>query len=384
MNTRLITPLIVIIALVCLLSGQSGVAAADNPIHPDLRDALQTANAQGKLLLVDFYGAWCPWCVKMDGTLADQDVTAAMARSFYYYKLDVGHFDKHTECIKQYGVEGIPFIAVFRPDGTVLNTCTGYKNAPDFVKFLNATSTPPSTPDQAAIHPDLLSALKIANAQGKTLLVDFYGAWCPWCVKMDDTLGNKDVKAAIDRSFYYYKLDVGHFDNHTECLNKYGVNGIPCIIAFRPDGSVLNTCNGYKNPPDFVKFLAAMPNPTAAPSKAAIHPDLLPALKIANTQGKLLLVDFYGAWCPWCVKMDGTLADQDVTAAMARSFYYYKLDVGHFDKHTECIEQYGVKGIPFIAVFRADGTLLDSISGYQDAQTFTAQLKKWTQQVSNQ
>ena len=98
-----------------------GAAGHCDSIQADLQPALQQANSQGKLLLVDFYGAWYPWCVKMDDTLADSGVKAVLDKSFYYYKLDVGHFDQHTDCLKYYGVDGIPFIAVFRPDGSKLS-----------------------------------------------------------------------------------------------------------------------------------------------------------------------------------------------------------------------------------------------------------------------
>jgi len=88
-------------------------------IHADLAAALALANASDKLLLVDFSGSWCPWCVKMDKTFADPGVAALIQKNFLYLQLDVGRFDKHAECLKYYNITGIPYRAVFSPDGTL-------------------------------------------------------------------------------------------------------------------------------------------------------------------------------------------------------------------------------------------------------------------------
>ncbi len=229
------------------------------------------------------------------------------------------------------------------------------------------------------IHPDLLDALQTANSQSKLLLVDFYGAWCPWCVKMDGTLEDPDVKAVMNSSFYYDKLDVGRFDQHTECLKQYGVDGIPFIAVFRADGSLLKSNSGYMEPADFVKFL------NDALAQAAIKGSHSPRLALRTEYRQRKRQDAPGGFLRRVVPVvceDGRHAGgPGRESAMNSSFYYDKLDVGRFDQHIECLKQYGVDGIPFIAVFHPDGTLMDSISGYQDAQTFTATLKKWQQKT---
>ena len=91
--------------------------AAKDTIHPDLKAALHTANQSGKLLLVDFYGSWCPWCTQMDETLADKSVQPVLSKHFYYCKLDVGHFDRHKDCLAKYKVDGVPHLIVFNKDG---------------------------------------------------------------------------------------------------------------------------------------------------------------------------------------------------------------------------------------------------------------------------
>ena len=105
-------------------------------INPDLQDALNSANKAGRILLVDFYGGWCPWCVKMDETFADNEVKDIVGKQFFYYQMDVGRFDKRTDCLKQYDVKGIPTIIAFNPDGSVRLSKSSYMDAAAFKAFL--------------------------------------------------------------------------------------------------------------------------------------------------------------------------------------------------------------------------------------------------------
>jgi prepilin-type processing-associated H-X9-DG protein len=124
---------------------------------------------------------------------------------------------------------------------------------------------------------------------------------------------------------------------------------------------------------------AEAPQNPAAKASAGIHPDLVEALHAAKAEKKILLVDFYGAWCPWCVKMDATLADPEVKALLAARFHYLKLDIGHFDSHKDCVRQYGVTGIPHLVVFGSDGSVRMSAPGYQAPAALLAFLKKAAQ-----
>jgi thiol-disulfide isomerase/thioredoxin len=110
--------------MLCLCVGGRIAAEerASAPIHADLRQFLAEANAEGKILLVDFSGDWCPWCVKLDRTIADTDVQALIKERFHYVKLDVGNFDKHVECLKQYNIHGIPYLIAFDSSGRLMGS----------------------------------------------------------------------------------------------------------------------------------------------------------------------------------------------------------------------------------------------------------------------
>ena len=351
---------------VVLLGTAASAAAAE--IHPDLRDALKEANRQGKVLLVDFYGGWCPWCVKLDKTFEDPGVRALLRRGFHYVKLDVGRFERHRDCMKQYGVRGIPLLLALSPDGSVRARKSGYLDAKACQAFLQSIAPRGGPP--GGIHPDLREALGRATQQGKLLLVDFHGGWCPWCVKLDKSMEDPAVRPVLDASFWYHKLDIGRFERHTGCTKRYAVKGIPHLIVFHPDGSVLASRSGTMSPRDLLRFLQRAAS-NAKPS-SAIHPDLGAALREANRGSKLLLVDFHGGWCPWCLKMDRTLEDARVQAVMARGFHYCKLDVGRFERHAGCTRQYKVRGIPHVIVFNPDGTVRAAKGGYMAPAAFLA------------
>ncbi|MDQ7779735.1 MAG: thioredoxin family protein, partial [Planctomycetota bacterium] len=346
-------------------------------IHDDLTGPLADANREGKLLLVDFYGDWCPWCVKMDESFEDAGVKELMKSGFHYFKLDVGQFDKHQDCCKQYSVEGIPFIAVFDPAGEVIATNGGYLDAANLTTFLKdalgkSGGKKEGKDEGRTVHPDIKNAFDEATRAGKLLLVDFYGDWCPWCTKMDETFENADVKELMTNFFHYVKLDVGKFERHKECMSYYGVEGLPHVIVLRPDGEIVMSQAGYAPVDEFKANLWRAVEDVAKwlESEMGIHPDLEESLEKANAENKLLLVDFYGDWCPWCVKMDETMADEDVKEMVARGFYYVKLDVGKFERHQECTSTYGVDGIPHWMVFDSDGTVLASKGGYMTPDDF--------------
>jgi len=72
---------------------------------------------------------------------------------------------------------------------------------------------------------------------------------------MDDTLKDAKVKPLLHAKFYYYSLDVGNFDKHRECLQRYQIRGIPYLAVFQPDGTMIDSVNGYEAPGDFLAFL---------------------------------------------------------------------------------------------------------------------------------
>ena len=170
-----------------------GRLAADEraaaPIHADLRQFLADANAEGKILLVDFSGDWCPWCVKLDRTIADADVAALIGKKFHYVKLDVGNFDKHVDCLKQYNIHGIPYLIAFDASGGVLKTLSGYSAPPAFLATLQQISVPKGKVIRdAAEYNAYMAALNTADASQKAAAMEAFVERYPGSIMKIDAL----------------------------------------------------------------------------------------------------------------------------------------------------------------------------------------------------
>jgi TonB family protein len=94
------------------------------------------------------------------------------------------------------------------------------------------------------------------------------------------------------------------------------------------------------------------------------------ALKLAGQEHKIVFVDFFTTWCEPCKMLDSdTWQDPSVIALLKEKTVALKVDA---EKNVALASRYGVTAYPTLALIRPDGTLIDSLEGYRDAPTFTA------------
>ena len=126
----------------CLLGPTAAIAAVPAPLvapgqarpvaapydvaadaHKAVQDALATAHAEHKTVLIDFGGNWCPDCRILAGAMADPALAPWIARHFVVVKVDVGRFTKNMDIARQYGLKitGVPAVLAIAPDGKPLN-----------------------------------------------------------------------------------------------------------------------------------------------------------------------------------------------------------------------------------------------------------------------
>ena len=111
-----------------LFAGQAPDAAKPKPPYQEIKvtqtmvdSALKQANAQQKLLMVEFGANWCEYCVVLARDLEQGDTLSYFQKHFVVLKVDVGKFDKNLDIAKSLDVDlqrGIPTAVFFARDGS--------------------------------------------------------------------------------------------------------------------------------------------------------------------------------------------------------------------------------------------------------------------------
>jgi thiol:disulfide interchange protein DsbD len=104
----------------------------------ELDAALQ--NAQGKLVMLDFYADWCVSCKELDQfTFSDARVQTALKDSVLLQADVTANSDDDKALLQKFSLFGPPGIIFFNAQAQEEKNLKviGYKNADDFLKTLN-------------------------------------------------------------------------------------------------------------------------------------------------------------------------------------------------------------------------------------------------------
>lgn len=120
--------------------GKSEALATAIPWETSFAEALAKAEAQHKLVMVDFYTTWCRWCQRLDKTtLSDSKVAAKVAEGFIPVRLDAE--SNGRELAQQLGVDGYPTVVFLDHRGREVYRIGGYLEPKDFLKELESVRT---------------------------------------------------------------------------------------------------------------------------------------------------------------------------------------------------------------------------------------------------
>ncbi len=91
--------------------------------------------------------------------------------------------------------------------------------------------------------------------------------------------------------------------------------------------------------------------------------------KIAKQENKLVMLDFYAAWCAACNELDHQTYADPVVAARLDDYVNVKLDFTRTSETTKALtEKYHIPGLPVVIFLEADETVLKRFTGFVDAE----------------
>ena len=113
------------------------------------------------------------------------------------------------------------------------------------VSSLNSNKTTDTTPS-LQWGTDLNQAMQEAKANNKSIFVDFYADWCPYCKQMDEvTYTDPQVKEKLNQNYVLLKVDV---DNNPSISSKYQAYSLPTMIIIDSNGNEIKRIIGYQSP----------------------------------------------------------------------------------------------------------------------------------------
>lgn len=134
---------------------QSGNVTAPDFTYPDMDGrAVSLSDFRGKWVIIDFWGSWCPWCIKGFPKLKDaytkykgeleivgvacNDPREKWEAAVKKYELPWINLYNPAEgggkLLEDYAVEGFPTKAIINPEGKIVNITTGEN--PEFFTIL--------------------------------------------------------------------------------------------------------------------------------------------------------------------------------------------------------------------------------------------------------
>jgi thiol-disulfide isomerase/thioredoxin len=92
----------------------------------------------------------------------------------------------------------------------------------------------------------LAKAFASAKKNGKRVLIDFGGNWCPDCRILAAVMDLPEVKSYVATHYEVVPIDVGRLNRNLELVQRFGISelaGVPTVVIAEADGTPLNVTN---------------------------------------------------------------------------------------------------------------------------------------------
>jgi tetratricopeptide (TPR) repeat protein len=128
-------------SLVALCSINAGFAIEAQPktsgfLLNDEKAAFKTAKEEDKLIMIDFFGIWCPPCNQLDEHVFSSPEFAKKTERFVKLKLDADA-DVSWELKSKFKIQGYPTVVFATADGDEVGRLVGYRPLPGFLKSVS-------------------------------------------------------------------------------------------------------------------------------------------------------------------------------------------------------------------------------------------------------
>ncbi|MFV0521463.1 MAG: thioredoxin family protein [Mangrovibacterium sp.] len=139
----------------------------------------------------------------------------------------------------------------------------------------------------------------------------------------------------------------------------------------------------------FFVALSAQAQTSVYNPKANAKSDVAAAVKRAKQEGKHVLIQVGGNWCPWCIKLHAFFDENEaVNKTLHDSYIFVLVNYSKENKNKELLAQLGYPqrfGFPVLLVLDADGNrihtqnsaYLEKDGGYSE-KTINTFLKQWS------
>nr|WP_320119674.1 thioredoxin family protein [uncultured Marinifilum sp.] len=92
----------------------------------DIENAISKAKKEGKHVLIQVGGNWCPWCIKMHNYLeTEQEINKLLKNNYVFLEVNYSKENKNKEVLKALGYPqrfGFPVMVVLNSQGKRLHT----------------------------------------------------------------------------------------------------------------------------------------------------------------------------------------------------------------------------------------------------------------------
>jgi hypothetical protein len=96
---------------------------ADEPIRAEIAAAVERAKEEGKLVLLHWYGPYCPYVMAMEERLAHPEVRKLLDERFVHVRMDQGGMHKGLTLDREFGnvwrEHGVPSFFVLDAEGSI-------------------------------------------------------------------------------------------------------------------------------------------------------------------------------------------------------------------------------------------------------------------------